>query len=44
VVRRGELTSLIKETDTAATVLWTLGLCLFSGCAGAVVQGPFAAP
>jgi predicted AlkP superfamily pyrophosphatase or phosphodiesterase len=44
VVRRGELTSPIKETDTAATVLWTLGLRLPSGCAGAVVQGPFAAP
>jgi arylsulfatase A-like enzyme len=42
VTRRGEMTSRVKQTDTAATALWTLGLSLPSGCAGAVVQEPFA--
>ena len=43
VTRRGEITSRVKQTDTAATALWTLGLSLPSGCAGAVVQEPFTA-
>jgi predicted AlkP superfamily pyrophosphatase or phosphodiesterase len=43
VTRRGEMTSRVKQTDTAATALWLLGLGLPSGCVGAVVQEPFAA-
>ena len=42
VVRRGAMTSRVKQTDTAATALWAFGLSLPSGCAGAVVQEPFA--
>jgi predicted AlkP superfamily pyrophosphatase or phosphodiesterase len=44
VTHRGEMTARVKQTDTAATALWTLGLSLPSGCAGAVVREPFAAP
>jgi predicted AlkP superfamily pyrophosphatase or phosphodiesterase len=44
VTRRGELTTRVKLTDTAATALWTLGLSLPSGCPGAVVREPFADP
>jgi predicted AlkP superfamily pyrophosphatase or phosphodiesterase len=43
VTRRGLMTSRVKQTDTAATALWLLGLGLPSGCVGAVVQEPFAA-
>ena len=42
VTRRGGIASRVREIDTAATALWTLGLSLPSGCAGAVVQEPFA--
>ena len=41
VVRRGEMTSRVKETDTAATALWVLGLNLPGRCPGAVVREPF---
>ena len=43
VARRGEMTSRVRQTDTAATALWAFGLSLPSGCAGAVVQEPFTA-
>jgi arylsulfatase A-like enzyme len=42
VVRRGEMTSRVKETDTAATALWVLGLSLPGGCPGQAVREPFA--
>lgn len=42
VTHRGAMTSRVRETDTAATALWTLGLSLPSGCEGAVVREPFA--
>jgi arylsulfatase A-like enzyme len=41
VTHRGEMTSPVRQTDTAATALWAFGLSLPSGCAGAVVQEPF---
>jgi predicted AlkP superfamily pyrophosphatase or phosphodiesterase len=41
VVRRGEMTSRVKETDTAATALWVLGLSLPGACAGEIVREPF---
>jgi phosphopentomutase len=44
VTHRGEMTTTVKQTDTAATALWTPGLSLPSGGAGAVVREPFAAP
>jgi len=44
VTRRGEMASRVKQTDTAATALWTLGLSLPSGCAGGVVREAFTAP
>jgi predicted AlkP superfamily pyrophosphatase or phosphodiesterase len=44
VTRRGELTSRVKQTDTAATALWVLGLSLPEGCAGEVVLEPFVTP
>jgi phosphopentomutase len=44
VTRRGAMTAKVMQIDTAATALWMLGLRLPSGCAGAVVQEPFAAP
>jgi predicted AlkP superfamily pyrophosphatase or phosphodiesterase len=44
VARRGEIASRVRQTDTAATALWVFGLSLPSGCAGAVVQEPFASP
>jgi arylsulfatase A-like enzyme len=43
VVHRGEMTSRVKETDTAATALWVLGLSLPGRCPGAVVREPFTA-
>jgi len=44
VVRRGEMAARVKQTDTAATALWVLGLTLPSSCAGEVVREPFTAP
>jgi predicted AlkP superfamily pyrophosphatase or phosphodiesterase len=44
VARRGEMTARVRETDTAATALWVLGLSLPGGCAGEVVREPFTAP
>ena len=44
VVRRGEMTARVKQTDTAATALWALGLSLPGSCAGTVVREPFTAP
>jgi predicted AlkP superfamily pyrophosphatase or phosphodiesterase len=44
VARRGAMKAKVVQTDTAATALWMLGLRLPAGCAGAVVQEPFAAP
>jgi arylsulfatase A-like enzyme len=41
VVRRGEIASRVKQTDTAATALWLLGLTLPGSCAGEVVREPF---
>ena len=43
VVRRGEMTARVKETDTAATALWVLGLSLPGACPGEVVREPFTA-
>ncbi len=43
VVRRGEITARVKQTDTAATALWLLGLSLPGSCAGQVVREPFGA-
>jgi predicted AlkP superfamily pyrophosphatase or phosphodiesterase len=44
VVRRGEMAARVKQTDTAATALWVLGLTLPGSCAGEVVREPFTAP
>ena len=44
VVRRGEMTARVKQTDTAVTALWLLGLGLPGGCAGEVVREPFTTP
>lgn len=44
VVRRGEMTARVKETDTAATALWALGLSLPGACTGEIVREPFTAP
>ena len=44
VVRRGEMTVRVKETDTAATALWVLGLSLPGSCPGQLVREPFTAP
>ena len=44
VAHRGELTARVKQTDTAATVLYVLGLSLPAGCAGEVVREAFASP
>jgi predicted AlkP superfamily pyrophosphatase or phosphodiesterase len=41
VVRRGEMTVRVKETDTAATALWVLGLSLPGACSGEIVREPF---
>jgi predicted AlkP superfamily pyrophosphatase or phosphodiesterase len=41
VVHRGEMTSPVKETDTAATALWVLGLSLPGSCPGQLVREPF---
>ena len=41
VTHRGEMTARVKETDTAATALWVLGLSLPGACAGEVVREPF---
>lgn len=41
VKRPGEIKARVRQTDTAATALFVLGLGLPSGCAGAVVQEPF---
>jgi predicted AlkP superfamily pyrophosphatase or phosphodiesterase len=41
VVRRGEIAARVKQTDTAATALWVLGLRLPGSCAGEVVLEPF---
>jgi hypothetical protein len=38
------MTARVKETDTAATALWALGLSLPGACAGEVVREPFTAP
>jgi predicted AlkP superfamily pyrophosphatase or phosphodiesterase len=44
VVRRGEMTAPVKQTDTAATALWVLGLSLSGSCPGQLVRQPFTAP
>jgi predicted AlkP superfamily pyrophosphatase or phosphodiesterase len=44
VTRRGEMTARVKQTDTAATALWSVGLSLPSGCPGSVVREAFSAP
>ncbi len=44
VLRRGEMTSRVRQADTAATALWVLGLSLPGSCAGQVVREPFTAP
>jgi predicted AlkP superfamily pyrophosphatase or phosphodiesterase len=44
VVRRGQITARVKETDTAATALWVLGLSLPGACPGELVREPFTAP
>ncbi len=44
VLRRGEMTSRVRQADTAATALWALGLSLPGSCAGQVVREPFTAP
>jgi predicted AlkP superfamily pyrophosphatase or phosphodiesterase len=44
VTRQGELKSPVKQTDTAATVLYVLGLTLPAGCPGEVVREAFASP
>jgi hypothetical protein len=44
VARLGEMTARVRETDTAATALWVLGLSLPGGCAGEVLREPFTAP
>lgn len=44
VLRRGELTRAIKETDTAATALFVLGLKLPDGCPAEVVSEAFGTP
>jgi arylsulfatase A-like enzyme len=41
VVHRGEMTGRVKETDTAATALWVLGLSLPGACPGQVIREPF---
>jgi predicted AlkP superfamily pyrophosphatase or phosphodiesterase len=41
VVRLGEMTARVKETDTAATALWVLGLSLPGHCPGEVIREPF---
>jgi arylsulfatase A-like enzyme len=41
VVRHGEIAGKVKQTDTAATALWLLGLKLPGTCAGEVVREPF---
>jgi predicted AlkP superfamily pyrophosphatase or phosphodiesterase len=41
VVRRGEMAARVKETDTAATALWVLGLSLPGACPGEVIREPF---
>ena len=44
VLRRGEMTSRVRQADTAATALWALGLSLPGSCAGVVLREPFTAP
>jgi predicted AlkP superfamily pyrophosphatase or phosphodiesterase len=41
VVRHGEIAAKVKQTDTAATALWLLGLKLPGTSAGEVVREPF---
>jgi predicted AlkP superfamily pyrophosphatase or phosphodiesterase len=43
VLHRGQLVARVKETDTAATALWVLGLSLPGACPGEVIREPFAA-
>jgi predicted AlkP superfamily pyrophosphatase or phosphodiesterase len=41
---RGEMTTHVRQADTAATVLFALGLSPPTGCAGTVVREPFTGP
>jgi predicted AlkP superfamily pyrophosphatase or phosphodiesterase len=41
VVRKGQMTSRVKVTDTAVTALWLLGLNLPGSCAGELIREPF---
>jgi arylsulfatase A-like enzyme len=42
VLRRGPIATRVKQTDTAATALWVLGLSLPGACPGEVIREPFA--